>query len=162
MQVISFPVAGGRFTHRAVGVCVDDGHVLLHRSIHDDFWSLPGGRIEVGEASTEAVAREMREELGLDANIERLLWVVENFFTLGDVSHHELGLYYLIAFERDAAIYGKTRTHEGLEDSDLRLLFRWFSIEMLADVRLFPTFLRAGLRELPLYPSHIVHVDTSA
>ncbi|MGZ3638562.1 MAG: NUDIX hydrolase [Ktedonobacterales bacterium] len=157
--MISFPLAGGCFTHRAVGVCVDDGYVLLHRSVNDDFWSLPGGRIELGEASLQAIVREMREELGLDAHTERLLWIVENFFTYGDVSHHELGMYYLISFQHDAPIYDKTHVHEGLEDIELRLLFRWFPLETLANVHLFPTFLRVGLRELPLYPTHIVHTD---
>src|SRR5690349_19597386 len=114
-------MAGGRFNHRAVGVCADDGHVLLHRSVNDDFWSLPGGRIELGESSSQAIVREMREELGLDAHTERLLWVVENFFTHGNVSHHELGMYYLISFARDAAIYDKRRVHEGLEDIELQL-----------------------------------------
>ncbi len=160
VQVISFPVAGGYFRHRAVAVCVDDGYVLLHKSVADDFWGMPGGRVEFGEASSQATVREMREELGLDASIERLLWVVENFFTRGDMRHHVLGMYYLISFPRDAAIYDKTRTHEGVEDSELRLLFRWFPIETLPEVRLFPMFLRTGLRELPLYPAHIVHTDT--
>src|SRR5437762_3514141 len=100
--MISFPLAGGLFNHRVVGVCIVDGHVLLHRSVNDDFWSLPGGRVELGEASSQAIVREMREELGLDARTERLLWVVENFFTHGDVSHHELGMYYLISIPRDA------------------------------------------------------------
>lgn len=158
--MISFPVAGGRFNHRAVGVCVDDGYVLLHRSVNDDFWSLPGGRIEIGEPSSHALRREMREELGLVATVERLLWIVENFFTHSGVRHHELGMYYLISFQRDAAIYDKTSIHEGLEDIDLRLLFRWFPIDTLLDVRLFPMFLRTGLRELPLYPAHVVHTDT--
>ncbi len=161
--MISFPVAGGRFHHRAAGVCVDDGYVLLHRSVDDDFWGLPGGRVEFGEASSQAIVREMREELGLEARTERLLWVVENFFTRGEMRRHALGMYYLISFPRDAAIYDKTRTHEGVEDvedSQLRLLFRWFPIETLPEVRLFPTFLRAGLHELPLHPAHIVHTDT--
>ncbi len=142
-------------------MCVDDGYVLLHRSAIDDSWGMLGGRVELGEASSQAIVREMREELGLEASTERLLWVVENFFTRGDMRHHVLGMYYLISFPRDAAIYDKTRTHEGVEeDGDLRLFFRWFPIEALAEVRLFPTFLRTGLRELPRHPAHIVHTDT--
>lgn len=162
LDVISFPVAGGYFRHRAVAVCVDDGYVLLHRSVNDDFWGMPGGHVEFGEASSQAIVREMREELGLEASTERLLWVVENFFTRGDMHHHVLGMYYLISFQRGAAIYDKTRIHEGLEGIDLPLIFRWFPIDTLVDVPLFPTFLRTRLRELPLYPTPIVDMGTDA
>ena len=80
--MISFIVDGVRFNFRAAAVIVDDGYVLLHRAAHEDFWSLPGGRVEAGEASAATVARELTEELGpaCDARVGRLLWVVENFF----------------------------------------------------------------------------------
>lgn len=31
-----------------------------------DEWELPGGRIEIGESSTECLIREFKEELGID------------------------------------------------------------------------------------------------
>ena len=157
--MISFPISGGHFNFRAAGVCIDEGHVLLHRSVSDDFWSLPVGRVELGEDSSTTLRRELCEELGVDSSAGRLLWIVENFFTYGETQHHELGMYYLVSFKREAAIYDKTRVHEGLEDIDLRLIFRWFPLDTLPDVLLFPTFLRNGLRELPLHPTHIVHID---
>jgi 8-oxo-dGTP diphosphatase len=36
-----------------------------------DFWSPPSGKIEPGESHQDAVRREMREELGVDAAAER-------------------------------------------------------------------------------------------
>ena len=40
-----------------------DGDVVLLLNERDE-WELPGGRIELGESSTECLAREIREELG--------------------------------------------------------------------------------------------------
>ena len=42
------------------------GRILLQRRTDDGTWGLPGGLLEIGEAPEEAVAREAREELGLE------------------------------------------------------------------------------------------------
>ena len=64
-------------TVRYQGAIVRDGQVLLiqHR-LHDCsqcFWLLPGGGQGPGESAEECVAREMREETGLEVAVERLL-----------------------------------------------------------------------------------------
>lgn len=46
-----------------------DGQVLLiqrARAPAKDLWTLPGGRVEVGETLVEAITREIREETGLE------------------------------------------------------------------------------------------------
>ncbi len=54
------------------GVVIDDGAVLLVRRAfppRQGEWSLPGGRLELGESLADGVAREVREETGLDVDV---------------------------------------------------------------------------------------------
>jgi 8-oxo-dGTP diphosphatase len=57
----------------AVGaVCVQAGRLLLikrGRGAAVGRWSIPGGRVDLGESPTQAVRRELREETGLDGTV---------------------------------------------------------------------------------------------
>ena len=53
----------------------DRARVLLTRRADNGQWCLPGGRMEVGESVTEACAREVREEIGLEVTVRKLISV---------------------------------------------------------------------------------------
>lgn len=150
---------GGRFSYRIAAVCIHDDHVLLHRAEYENHWSLPGGRAELLETSAATIQREMQEELGVVVEVQRLLWVVENFFTFDARRFHELGLYYLVALPADSPYLTKTTLHAGVEADLARLIFKWFALADLSDVKLVPSFLRSGLGRLPTTVEHIVHAD---
>jgi 8-oxo-dGTP diphosphatase len=61
----------------AAGVVVfdDDGHLLIVEPIHKPTWEIPGGMIEHGEAPRAACARALREEVGIEIDVGRLLVV---------------------------------------------------------------------------------------
>lgn len=54
-------------------------------------WSLPGGRIELGETAAAAALRELAEETGVEARLLGLIDVVDGVFTSresGEVTRH--------------------------------------------------------------------------
>src|SRR5437899_12134334 len=51
------------------------GRVLLALRRNIDWWNLPGGGMEPGETVDEAMRREVREETGLEVEVERLVGV---------------------------------------------------------------------------------------
>lgn len=51
-------------------VAIEGGRILLVRDSHG-FWASPGGWVEVGESPEQALLREVREELGVDAEVSR-------------------------------------------------------------------------------------------
>jgi ADP-ribose pyrophosphatase YjhB (NUDIX family) len=63
--MLSFDAGAWRFNLRAAAIIRNVDRVLLHRLIGDDFWALPGGRVEAGETAQAAVGGEMREEIGV-------------------------------------------------------------------------------------------------
>ncbi len=53
----------------------DDGRVLLGRRSDTGAWAVPSGILEPGEQPAEAVVREVAEETGVTARVERLVAV---------------------------------------------------------------------------------------
>ncbi|MET9297604.1 NUDIX hydrolase [Streptomyces sp. NPDC003077] len=89
------------FRLAAYAVCVEDGRVLLARYVSPEgqsTWTLPGGRVEHGEDPFDAVIREVAEETGCDAVVERLLGVDSRTIPAADaragVEHQNVGIFY--------------------------------------------------------------------
>ena len=156
--MLHFKVGKGRFVLRTAGVAFHNNRVLIHKTDDMDFWALPGGRVQHLETTEEALRREMQEETGSPIHIERLLWVVENFFqdeekgSLWSEPTHELGFYYLFQFPHNSHLYEKD-TFIGAEGSQ-PLIFEWHPVNTLEQCELYPEFLRKDLQTLPKAIAH--------
>lgn len=143
------------FNLRVVGIFIDGDHALIHRSANDDFWTPPGGRAELGESTREAIAREMREELRVEVEVGRLLWVVEYFFEWQGRTFHEVTFYYQTRFPPAAGINPTTPLFYGDEEG-LQLIFRWARLDELEGLRLYPKFLKTDLKAPPETTRHVI------
>jgi 8-oxo-dGTP pyrophosphatase MutT (NUDIX family) len=157
-RMITFTRGAKRFNLRIVGIAIEDGRVLLHQFEGDDFWALPGGRGELLEPANETLRREMQEELGIEVDVVRLLWLVENFFEYQGLQYHELGLYFLMHLPPDWPLRTSETPFAGHE-GHLRLTFRWFPLDELEQIVLVPSFLPTALQDLPTTVQHVVHDD---
>lgn len=81
----------------AVGIIRDNGNVLVcqRKKIgrYGLRWEFPGGKIEEGETSAECLVRELKEELGIDAEVGELYF--QQHYTYPDSGSFEV-LYYMI------------------------------------------------------------------
>ena len=70
---------------RGQEILVEEGRDEIKR---ETFFRLLGGGIEFGEKGADALQRELREELGVETDVERYLTTVENVFTYeGEPGH---------------------------------------------------------------------------
>ncbi len=106
----------------ATGLLFDDeGRLLIQRRPEDKMlgglWEFPGGKREQGEPIEETCRRELREELGVEVEIEALFGKVGHAYT-----HFKITLY---AF--------RCRLRAGTPASREGLPLRWVTIDELAD-----------------------------
>ncbi|MFJ4950802.1 NUDIX hydrolase [Streptomyces sp. NPDC088760] len=93
------------FRLAAYAVCIEGGRVLLARHVPskgESNWTLPGGRVEHAEDPFDAVIREVAEETGCDAVVERLLGVDSRVIPPaeraipGGPEHQNVGVFYQV------------------------------------------------------------------
>ncbi|MGO4482665.1 NUDIX hydrolase [Rhizobium pisi] len=155
--MIVLDASDSRFQLRAGALIRSNGHILIHRALGDTFWVLPGGRVEFHEASAETLAREIEEEIGCQATIGPLRFIIENFFALADRRMHEVGFYY------EAELSGALPFHETdiihrVRDGTADLEFRWAfpSRSVLDRFDLQPMPLRDLIERMPDGVQHLV------
>ena len=123
----------------ARGVCVVDGHVLLCRPAGGDYTYLPGGHIEFGEKGAEALAREVREELGLEAEVGELLGVVESSFVQHGKPHAEISLVYRLGLP---GLSSGNLPPAPLTSQEDWIEFAWWPVDRLDEANLLPPEMR--------------------
>jgi ADP-ribose pyrophosphatase YjhB (NUDIX family) len=84
----------GKFKLRTTGIIISDNKLLVQKAKKFDSYVLPGGHIELGELSKEAIIREIKEETGLDVKINHLVCINENIYRKNDTLAHEINYYY--------------------------------------------------------------------
>ena len=142
------------FKFRVSGVIIKNGKVLLVEMDNAGFYCLPGGHVELGETTEEAMIREMKEETTKDTYIKKYLGNIENFFlNKHNVSIHEIAFYYLMDF-KDDDINDLSRV-ENDEGTLVNLKFKWFNLKELDSVNIKPVFLKEILTKDNLEFGHL-------
>jgi len=160
-RTIRFNDKGRRFNARVAGLALHQGHLLIHRAVHEPFWTIPGGTAELGEDSKATLVREMQEELGVDITVGRLVFLVENFFDFEGRAWHEIGWYYLMHLPVYFPFFSDGRIVHEIQDGKNRLEFKWVPAtrRTLEDLPLPPVFLADRIEVLPEGTEHIIWDD---
>lgn len=137
------------FSLRAAAIIIHGGRILLCKNDSHTCHYLPGGGIESGESSADAVTRELYEETGFHFEIDRLVYIQERFYTAENTSKHEITFMYLMK-ESSFPIPDGSSTDRKNEH------LNWISLDILHEINIVPPFLASALTNLPAHPTHII------
>ena len=144
------------FHVRTCGVIKQGDKFLIMRVNETPYYHIPGGHIEIGEDSKEAVIREIKEEIGCDVKEANLFAIQENFWSKNNRKCYGIEFYHIIKPEQTlkAENYEKIEIDKGEEKL---LKFRWATSEELKNIDLRPSNIKDMLINKK-YINGLIHI----
>ncbi len=143
---------------RMGAIILRDDKVLMVKNNRDPYYYSVGGRVKLQETLEEAIILECFEETKVHVEIDRLVFIHENFFPVqsgpyGETQFHEISFFYLMK-SIEVEIKCESYTSDGIEEK-----LEWLPISNLQDVFPFPEFFKSELVCLPAEIKHIVTIE---
>jgi len=119
------------YTIRPKAMCIfeRDGFMLASlgydRVKDEHFYRLFGGSIEYGETSTQAIKREIKEELGCKVLNLKYVGIIENIFTFNGRLGHQIAFLYQGDLS-NKRLYHKTGLH--IKEKDYEFKAEWIPV----------------------------------
>lgn len=139
----------------ARAVLIKNGALLVNGNFNkktgEAYCALPGGHVDPGEHCTQALQREIEEELAATCEVGELLFVTEDIYPgreKDEAGRHELTLFFA------ATIKGEQTRADGTVSSPEKWKnFRWLPLGELPDANLLPRSAKGRLLDesAPLY-----------
>ena len=154
---MTFNTLEGKFNYRVGAIIINDNELLVAKNSKATYFYSVGGRVNYNETCEEAVKREVKEELGIDMEIDRPVFFHEQFFDEKDSKEHfhEIAMYYLMKVPDNITdIRCCSVTENGVEEDII-----WLPIDSLSDYTIFPRFFATELLNLPKSLKNIVDIQ---
>lgn len=153
MTDITFCEKKSRFRYKAAAVIIEEGALAFMTNPNEDYFYPLGGAVQLGETSEEAILREIKEETGQDYEIDRLLFIHENFFQqssgkLAGLNCHEISFYYLM----------KSKGQQFPSFSP-RETVEWIPLDRMDEYQAYPNFLAKLVSTQPTGIKRVITKD---
>lgn len=143
------------FRYRTGGILIHNNKMLFVKSAIGDYYYMIGGGVHLGETSETCIEREVFEESGINACVDHLAVVCENFFKgiggkIDGLDCHTIEFYYYMKILDDDLSSCKNMTDEGEE-------LVWLPIEKIQHSKIKLTFIKDHINEI-INEDKIIHV----
>lgn len=112
--------------------------ILIMKRTRSEYWSLPGGRMDIGESAQECCIRETFEETGLETQIVRLIALNTDSRMVVHYPDGNIFQSFVICFEAEVVSGELKESHESEA-------FRWLGPEEINEVKLIQDSLQNAL-----------------
>ena len=128
-----------KFKFRVSAIIINNDKILVNQYGKDSY-CLPGGYVEIGETSENAIIRELREETGLKFVDAIYCGVIENFFTnIRGQKTHGIDMYYKVKLSDETTYDDLTMNRiENDKNGEIQHHFKWIFLEDLTKYNLLP------------------------
>ena len=126
------------FHVRTCGIIKQENKFLIMKVNKTSYYHIPGGHIEIGEDSEQAVIREIKEEIGCDVKEAKLFSIEENFWTRNNKKCHGIEFYYIIKPKQQLQMQDCEKIENDKGEEKL-LHFKWVTLEEIKEIDLRPS-----------------------
>lgn len=147
------------FRYRAAAIIIENNCVLMAKNDIDDYYYSIGGGVHLGENSKQAICREVKEETGIDYDIDHLAFVNESLFygdgvLINGKECHVIEFYYLM----------KSKAKSGIAEGDVHGIvlggtpehLHWIPLKEFGNRKAFPEFFKDKLFNMPEIIEHMI------
>lgn len=126
---------------RVAGILIENDRILLieHLKKGKRYWLVPGGGVDWGESTAEALVREYKEETNLDIDVEKFLFLSETIAP--DKQKHVINLYFQVRVVKNSIEKMRIGNEKNLMD------LRFITKEEIEEIKLYPN-IKAQLKQL--------------
>lgn len=113
-------------------IIIKENKLLLVNNLRDNFYYLPGGKIEYKETILECIQRELNEETGMNVNVEFKKIVYLSEYINNEKNKHKVEIYVWVEIDKYKELEGVLDpSHDGTDH------LTWVDIYNLPD-NLYP------------------------
>ena len=154
-----FMVGNEFFRYRTGAIIIENGCLLAITNPTSPYYYSVGGGVHMNETAEECIIREVKEETGVDYEIDHLAVVCENFFEGHDpafdgLNCHVLEFYFLMKSRGSQELNSQSFGWNGAKES-----IGWIPLDELPNASIKPDFLKTRIPEIlkAKQPIHVVN-----
>ena len=136
-----------KFKLRVTAIFIYDNCLFVDKYTENSY-ILPGGYVEIGESSEDAILRELKEEIGLDFNIISFAGVAENFYTNSrGQKTHGIDFYYFVNLSDEQVNNLNIYYMENDKGRVVKHNFKWLNLNEINNYNVLPDIIKNILNE---------------